>query len=46
MNTALKRAESYRAEGKTAELRAELAAARDAVRTLRDRERFSLENLL
>ena len=46
VNTALKRAESYRAEGKTAELRAELAAARDAVRTLRDRERFSLENLL
>lgn len=46
VNTALKRAESYQAAGKAAELRAELAAARDAVRTLLDRERLTLENLL
>ena len=43
---ALERARVYLVEGRTAELRAALAAARDGVEALRYRERLTLGNVL
>ena len=45
VGAALARAETYAAEGRTEEARAEVAAARDAVQTLRYRERLTLDNI-